>query len=139
MKKIIYASLLVLFVCSCSNSLSSQFERLASKVEKKGESMSDSQWKKCNDTFLNLCDKYLKVENDLSLAEKKDIIKSSAKYSVSMMKYASESVIEEFDDIMDDEELNNLFDGISSTTEELMDGLGGLLEDAAGVLDGLFD
>ena len=97
--------------------------------------MSDSKWNKCNDKFLDYLEEFSKKEDKLKLSEKKNFIKSSALYSAALIKYASEDVVEDFEDCMDevDFDADDIFDEISKFAEDI--DLDGLLDQADEMLE----
>lgn len=122
MKKVL-AVVLLASLCACTGSLPSKFERLATKVEREGERMSDSQWEKCNNRFELLLDRYGKTAGDLTLSENAAVWKSFERYLGSLLEYAPESLADEIAGLFDDysDEFDGFLDNCSDSFARLID------------------
>lgn len=109
------------FLASCTAGLPGKITKLADKVEAKGDSFSEAQWERANETFEKLVDEYVDNFRSFKSSERKEINKAIAKYSAAAVKSGVKNVSSEINDILD----------------ELPDSVDGLLDGAMGFLEGL--
>lgn len=86
MKKVLFLLFAVVLMVSCTAALPKQFNALADKVEKQGESFSAQQWENVNAQFDKLMEKYNKVVDKLNADQKKEISSAIGRFQAASLK-----------------------------------------------------
>ena len=116
MKKVLFFLCAILLMVACTSQLPKKFTALADQVEKKGESFSEEQWEKVNDSFDKLMEAYKQQADKLTEEQKSVINEAIGRFRAAQLKAGLGKVGDALNEIGDS--VKGFFEGLAGGSDD---------------------